>query len=345
MTSQKKYQGHIDQIKNSKLNQREEKDPTLVDHVSFGALLVTTLFQITWNSVLLAKRNAERNHDNSPLCADDGSTDTFVCNRYPNDMGVLYNDLATGVPLAPSGKLFMPMWIALYACMVIHAVLHFHFGGFQFCLKKSKRVAKYEMYNWTVHSLLILYQLTLLFWPMVFAHRNLWLAAGMVMFAGCIIRSVSVSSSKPEKTNGDRTAQWWHYVCADLLNVQTTWLALAGLVALTLALKDNISTITLGDDWAALWVAFFAAFACGLAFYTTTTLGLWAAGGALFAILFRSLETFPGLGFRDYGTNQLTDSFCVASLCAVGVTFFIVLYKRYEESWKNICQGFNGIPN
>jgi tryptophan-rich sensory protein len=229
-------------------------------------------------------------------------------------MKVLYNDLSTGVPLAPSGQIFPWMWLFLYISMVVHAICHF--------IRRNK----YQMYNWSVHSLLILYQLTLLFWPMVFASRHLWLAFGMVAFAGCIIRSVSVSASK----NGYYTDRWWHWVCSDLLNVQTTWLALAALVAFSLALKDNISTIKLGDDWAALGIAGFTVITGGLALYTATTLGLLAGILSLLAILLRSAGTYsgPDTGLFDIGMNRLTNGFSIAGMCVLFLTFVPVIYMR-----------------
>lgn len=313
MSGTTENQGRIDQIKNSTLNARKRDPDWWPEHITFICLVIVTGFQATWNLVFSAVRSSESNATESSLCA---TPDSWLCNRYPNDMGKLYNDIATGVPLAPSGYLYMYLWPALYFLMVfVHAPIHWYYR------------ADYKMYNWAVHSLLIAYQLTLLFWPMVFSHRNLWLAAGMVFFAGCIIRSVSISASKVALPKDNTKKRFFLSLATETLVVQTTWLGLAALVALSLALKENISTVTLGDDWAALWIALYTVFACGLALYTKTTLGLWAAGGALFAILFRSINTFPGLDYGDHGTNQLTDNFCIAGLCAIFATFCVVLFK------------------
>lgn len=324
-----KDEGRIDQIKNSTLNTRPNKDkPSNWDHFSFALLLIATLTQIIFNWTISMLRNNETNATDSSLCKD--NADTYICNVYPHDMKVLYNDLATGVPLAPSGNLFAPMWGVLYGAMFFHAIFHW----------MSRR--KNEMYNWAVHSLLIVYQLTLLFWPMVFASRHLWLAFGLTAFAACIIRSVSVSASKGDYiVSRDR---WWHWVCSDLLNVQTTWLILATFVAFSLALKDNISTIKLGDDWAAGWIGVYTVFAAGLAVYTATTLGIVAAVMSLVAILVRSRGTFegPDTSIFDIGTYRLTDGSCIVGIIVLALAIPIVFWTRMHGDRKGNFGGRYG---
>lgn len=325
-----KKNGVIDHIKNAELSRVESMGKW--DTVSFVVLVLVTLFSIAWNAATMGVRASEKNALGSSLCLDDSET---ICKILPRDSRVLYDDLATGVPLAPSGYLYLVVWIVIFTCQGIHALLHFlmQYGFFGHeCCDKTFPISGFKMFNWAVHSLLILYQITLALWPMAFSFQSLWLASGMVFIAACIIRSVAVSASKDKSGKDSHPFIRWIYT--ETLVAQPAWLALATLVSATLALKTNISTITLGDDWAALWIALYVIFACGLAFYTYTLMPVIVAFGAVLSIYLRSRNTFEGDSVFDDGTYRLTDGFCIGSFVAIGLSFVAILVYRVRKLCK-----------